>query len=167
MRFKAIELWFRRLFSMPLISLPPIYRLSSPVVVAQWKSQVNGKKFLLRLLIATDTNATIFMLFRWLPCSRKQNKKLLSFPSATPFLPKGEVNWRYPRNEKKNIRFQCYVNLQTRGKINSFVETISGDITPCESCTAIASRKLRRNKSTLFMINAYNSLVESASNLPE
>ena len=47
------------------------------------------------------------------------------------------------------------------------IPTLKEDIATCKSCTAIASRKLRRNKSTLFMINAYNSLVESVSNLPE
>jgi len=33
-------------------------------VVAQWKAEVNGKKFLLRIIIVIDINATIFVLFR-------------------------------------------------------------------------------------------------------
>ena len=70
-------------------------------VVAQWKSQVNGKKFLLRLFIATDANVTIFVLFVDFRVTDNKNKIFLSFLGATPFLPKGENNRRYIQMKRK------------------------------------------------------------------
>ena len=47
--------------------------------------------------------AAIFVLFRWLPWKRQSIKILLSFPSATPFLPKGESKSEVNPNEKKTM----------------------------------------------------------------